>query len=193
MAIAGCASKRSRFLFIFQTGLRAWLRRACTICITSPLITKRIGRAKQKLPPGKLRAAARVIMRRGSLTLADSAPDLSLHRGDFFARSCADVAQRQIYIRVASMNRGLMISRSECCAINSGCARRFHAPVPLTLGCSFFGASPPCLPGCRFRFSLSSFSGSWCARNFRLRNLRPRRRRWRQSDSRCRQERIDAR
>jgi len=120
MAIAGCASKRNRFLFIFQIGLHAWRRRDCTICITSQLITKRIGRAKQKLPRGKLRAAARVITRRGSLTLADSVPGLLLHRGDFFARSCADVAQRQIYIRVASMNRGLMISRSECCAINSG-------------------------------------------------------------------------
>ena len=159
IAIVGCASKRNRFLFIFQIGLHAWPRRGCTICITSQLITKRIGQAKQKLPRGKLRAAARVITRRGSLTLADSVPGLSLHRGDFFARSCADAAQRQIYIGVASINRGSMISRSECYAINSGCARRFHPPMPPTLGCSFFGASRPCLPGCRFRFLLSSFSG----------------------------------
>src|SRR5437899_8466758 len=96
MAIAGCASKRNRFLFIFQIGLRAWPRRACTICITSPLTTKRIGRAQQQLPLGKLRAPARVITRRGSLTLAVSVPVLSLHRGDFFERSCADAAQRQI-------------------------------------------------------------------------------------------------
>ena len=81
MAIVGCASKRNRFLFIFQIDLHAWLRRACTICITSPLITKRIGRAKQKLPRGKLRAAARVIMQRGSLTLADSGPGLSSGSG----------------------------------------------------------------------------------------------------------------
>jgi hypothetical protein len=53
----------------------------------------------------------------------------------------------------------LMISQSECCAINSGCVRRFHPPVPPTFGCSFFGASHPYLPGCCFRFSLSSFSG----------------------------------
>src|SRR5437870_9553573 len=159
IAIAGCGSRPNQFLFIFQIGLHAWPRRGCTICITSPLITKRIGRAKQKLPRGKLRAAARVITRRGSLTLADSVPGLSLHRGDSFARSCADAAQKQIYIRVALMNRGLMISRSECCAIDSGCARRFHPPMPPTLGCSFFGASRPCLPGCRFRFSLSFFSG----------------------------------
>src|SRR4029450_6458190 len=74
IAIVGCASKRNRFLFIFQIGLHAWLRRACTICITSPLITKRIGRAQPKLPRGKLRAAARVIMQRGFLTLAHSGP-----------------------------------------------------------------------------------------------------------------------
>jgi len=147
MAIVGCAWKLNRFLFIFQIGLPAWLRRACTICIISPLITKRIGRAKQKLPRGKLRAAARVIMQRGFLTLADSAPGLSWHRGDFFARSCADATQRQIYIRVAAMNRSLMISQSECCAINSGWARSFHPSGPPTLGCSFFGASHPCLPG----------------------------------------------
>jgi hypothetical protein len=93
------------------------------------------------------------------LNLARSGPGLSLHRGQFFARSCADATQRQTYIRVASMNRGLMISQSECCAINSGCVRRFHPPVPPTFGCSFFGASHPYLPGCCFRFSLSSFSG----------------------------------
>jgi hypothetical protein len=67
-------------------------------------------------------------------------------------------AKTNLY-KAASMNRGLMISRSECCAINSGCARRFHRPVPPTLGCSFFGASRRCLPGCRFRYLLSSSSG----------------------------------
>ena len=159
MATAGCASKRNQSLFIFPIGQRASRQRGCTICITSRPSMKQIGQGKRKSPRGKLRVAARVITQRGSLTLADSVPGLLLHRGDFFARSCADVAQRQIYIRVASMNRGLMISRSECCAINSGCARRFHPPIPPTLGCSFFGASRPCSPGCRFRFSLSSFSG----------------------------------
>ncbi len=150
MAIAGCASKRNRFLFIFQIGLPAWPRRACTICITSPLITKRIGRAKQKLPRGKLRAAARVITRRGPLTLADSVPGLSLHRRDFFARSCADAAQRQIYIRVASMNRGLTISQSECCAINSGWMFRSHHHDLQTPRYLRFGASHRSCLGCWF-------------------------------------------
>ena len=159
IAIAGCVLRPSQSLFIFRIGQRASRQPDYTICITSRPSMKQIGQGKRKLPRGKLRVAVRVIMRRGFLTLADSVPGLSLHRGDFFARSCADAAQGQIYIRVASMNRGLMISRSECCAINSGCARRFHPPIPPTLGCSFFGASRPCLPGCRFRFSLSSFSG----------------------------------
>jgi hypothetical protein len=39
--------------------------------------------AKQKLQRGKLRAAARVIMQRGFLTLAHSGSGLSLHGGDF--------------------------------------------------------------------------------------------------------------
>lgn len=132
-------------------------------------------------------------MRHRFLTLADSAPGLSLHRGNFFARSCADATQRRIYIRVASTNRGLRISRLECCAINSGCEWRFHPPAPPTLGCSFFGASRRCLPGCRFRFSLSSFLADHARETLDSVKLRPRRKRWRQSDSPSRQERTDAR
>src|SRR4030095_1587567 len=98
-------------------------------------------------------------MQRGFLTLAHLGPGLSLHRGEFFARSCADATQRQTYIRVASMNRGLMISQSELSAIIAGCVSRFHPPVPPTFGFSLVGASHPYLPGCCFRFSLSSFSG----------------------------------
>ena len=159
IAIAGCVLRPSQSLFIFRIGQRASRQPRNTICISSRPSMKQIGQGKRKSPRGKLRVAARVIMRRGFLTLAHSAPGLSLHRGGFFGRSCGDAMQRQIYIRMASMNRGLRISQSEYCAINSGCARRFHRPVPLTLGCSFFGASHRCLSGCRFRFSLSSFSG----------------------------------
>ncbi len=137
-AIARCALRPSQSLFIFRIGQRVWRQRAYTICTTSRPSMKQIGPAKRKLPRGKLR--------RGFLTLAHSAPGWSLHREDFFARSCADATQRRIYIKVASMNRGLMISRSECCAINSRCAGRFHRPVPPTLDCSFFGASRLCLP-----------------------------------------------
>src|SRR6266481_265617 len=97
MATAGCASKRNRFLFIFRIGQRASRQPGYTICITSRPSMKQIGQGKRKSPRGKLRVAARVITQRGSLTLADSVPGLLLHRGDFFARSCADVAQRQIY------------------------------------------------------------------------------------------------
>jgi len=159
IAIAGCALRLSRFRFIFRIGQRASRQRGYTICITSRPSMKQIGQGKRKSPRGKLRVAARVTMRRGFLTLAHSALGWLLHRGDFLARSCADAMQRQIYIKPASMNRGLRISQSEYCAINSGCARRFHRPVPLTLGCSFFGASRRCLYGCRFRFLLSSCSG----------------------------------
>ena len=119
-AIAGCALRASQSLFIFRIGQRGWRQRAYTICITSRPSMKQIGPGKRKSPHGKLRVAARVIMLRGFLTLVHSAPGWSLHQEDFFARSCADATQS--YIKVASMNRGLMISRSECCAINSGCA-----------------------------------------------------------------------
>src|SRR2546430_4403558 len=98
MAIGGFASRPSRSLFIFPTGLRASRQRVCTICITSQPSTERIGQAKERLRHGKSRAAAAGITQPGLLIFVGSEAGSSLYPSGGFMCFLAEAPPQKNFI-----------------------------------------------------------------------------------------------